>query len=293
MIRKIYRLHSPMFFFHNARITGDLNFSILFVTLCGFFKNKPVAKNMDLKSQINLDALPKHIAVIMDGNGRWAKQHGKPRVFGHRNGVKSVREVTEAAAELGVQYVTLYAFSTENWNRPQLEVTALMTLLVETLRKEINTLNKNNIRLKAIGDLKKLPSKTYKALLEGIENTKNNSRMTLVLALNYSAKWDILQATRKLADAVAQQELNSESIDETVFSNALSTQGIPDPELMIRTSGEARISNFLLWQLAYAELYFSPIFWPEFRKANLYEAIIDFQRRERRFGKTSEQLIKS
>lgn len=245
---------------------------------------------MDLKSQINLEKLPRHIAIIMDGNGRWAKQHGKPRVFGHRNGVKSVRESTEAAAELGIEYLTLYAFSTENWNRPQLEINALMTLLVETLRKEIDTLNKNNIRLKAIGDLSKLPEKTYKALLEGIAATSQNNRMTLVLALNYSARWEIVNAAKTLAKEVFNKQLNPAEIDEKTFENALSTHGIPDPELLIRTSGENRISNFLLWQIAYAELYFTPIFWPEFRKKNLYEAIIDFQKRERRFGKISEQL---
>lgn len=245
---------------------------------------------MDLKSQINLEKLPRHIAIIMDGNGRWAKQHGKPRVFGHRNGVKSVRETTEAAAELGVEYLTLYAFSTENWNRPQLEINALMTLLVETLRKEIDTLNKNNIRLKAIGDLSKLPEKTYKALLEGIAATSQNNRMTLVLALNYSARWEIVNAAKTLAKEVFNKQLNPAEIDEKTFENALSTHGIPDPELLVRTSGENRISNFLLWQIAYAELYFTPIFWPEFRKKNLYEAIIDFQKRERRFGKISEQL---
>lgn len=246
---------------------------------------------MDLKSHIDLKNLPRHIAIIMDGNGRWAKQHGKPRVFGHRNGVKAVRETTESAAELGIEYVTLYAFSTENWNRPQFEVNALMTLLVETLRKEINTLNKNNIRLKAIGDLEQLPKKSHKALLEGIENTKNNTRMTLVLALNYSAKWEILKAVKDLALQVENKQLKPTDIDEKTFSDALSTQGIPDPELLIRTSGESRISNFLLWQIAYAELYFTPIFWPEFNKQHLYEAIIDFQKRERRFGKTSEQVI--
>jgi undecaprenyl diphosphate synthase len=245
---------------------------------------------MDLKSQINLEKLPKHIAIIMDGNGRWAKQHGKPRVFGHRNGVKSVRETTEAAAELGVEYLTLYAFSTENWNRPQFEINALMTLLVETLRKEIHTLNKNNIRLQAIGDLSKLPEKTYKALIEGIEQTSQNSRMTLVLALNYSARWEILNATKILAEEVNKKQLTPADINEKTFEQALSTHGMPDPELLIRTSGETRISNFLLWQIAYAELYFTPIFWPEFRKNNLYEAILDFQKRERRFGKTSEQL---
>lgn len=246
---------------------------------------------MDFKSKINIDRLPKHIAVIMDGNGRWAKQHGKARVFGHKNGVKAVRETTEAAAELGVSYLTLYAFSTENWKRPKLEVNALMRLLVETLHKEIQTLNKNNIRLQAIGDLSKLPDKTHKALLEGIENTKNNTRMTLILALNYSAKWDILTASRNLAAQVKANELSLEDLNEEAFANALSTQGVPDPELLIRTSGESRLSNFLLWQIAYAELYFTDLFWPDFRKEHLYEAIVDYQSRERRFGKISEQIV--
>jgi len=245
---------------------------------------------MDLKSQVNLKKLPKHIAVIMDGNGRWAKEHGKPRVFGHRNGVTAVRETTEAAAELGVEYLTLYAFSTENWNRPRLEVNALMSLLVETLRNEINTLNENNIRLQAIGDLEKLPPKTHKALLEGIQNTQHNQRMTLVLALNYSAKWEILEATRKISQLVKAGQIDAEHINEELFSASLSTHGIPDPELLIRTSGESRLSNFLLWQIAYSELYFTDIFWPEFNKDAFYQAIIDFQNRERRFGKTSEQI---
>ena len=246
---------------------------------------------MDLKSQINFEKLPRHIAIIMDGNGRWAKQHGKPRVFGHRNGVTAVRETTEAAAELGVEYLTLYAFSTENWSRPKLEVSALMRLLVDTLHKEIDTLNKNDIRLQSIGDVSKLPEKTYKALLDGIENTKDNKRMTLVLALNYSAKWEITEASRRLAHRVLAGELSPEQIDETAFANALNTSGMPDPELLIRTSGETRLSNFLLWQIAYAELYFTPIFWPDFRKEHLYRAIIDFQKRERRFGKISEQVV--
>jgi len=225
---------------------------------------------MDLKSQVDLKKLPKHIAVIMDGNGRWAKEHGKPRVFGHRNGVTAVRETTEAAAELGVEYLTLYAFSTENWNRPRLEVNALMSLLVETLRNEINTLNENNIRLQAIGDLEKLPPKTHKALLEGIQNTQHNQRMTLVLALNYSAKWEILEATRKISALVKSKQINPEHINEELFSASLSTHGIPDPELLIRTSGETRLSNFLLWQIAYSELYFTDIFWPEFNKNAFY-----------------------
>jgi undecaprenyl diphosphate synthase len=246
---------------------------------------------MDLKQLIDTDRLPQHIAIIMDGNGRWAKQHGQPRVFGHHNGVKSVRETTEAAAEIGIKYLTLYAFSTENWGRPKYEVDALMTLLVDTLHKEIATLNKNNIRLQAIGDLSKLPSSTYRALLDGIANTSTNTRMTLVLALNYSAKWEILEATRQMAALVKEGKLELDQIDEATFANALSTRGIPDPELLIRTSGENRLSNFLLWQLAYAEFHFTPTMWPDFRKDHLFQAIIDFQNRERRFGKISEQVL--
>lgn len=246
---------------------------------------------MDLKSQINLEKLPRHIAVIMDGNGRWAKEHGMPRVFGHRNGVKAVRDTTEACAELGVEYLTLYAFSTENWNRPQTEVNALMTLLVETIKKEIKTLNDNSIRLRAIGDLSKLPTKSHKALLSAIEQTSRNNRMTLVLALNYSSHWEIVEAAKKLATQAQAGELRPEDINDAVFSNALATSGMPDPELLIRTSGEMRISNYLLWQIAYTELYFTPVRWPDFRRENLYEAILNFQQRERRFGKTSEQLV--
>ncbi len=249
-----------------------------------------MAENTALKTQIELDRLPKHVAIIMDGNGRWAKERGKPRVFGHHNGVTSVREVTEAAAEIGVEYLTLYAFSTENWNRPTLEVTALMTLLVQTIYGEVDTLNKNNIRLEAIGDLSRLPTKTHKALLDGIEKTKNNTRMTLVLALNYSAKWEILHSVKIIAEKVAAGELTPDQIDEATFEKGLSTHGIPDPELMIRTSGEHRLSNFLLWQLAYAEFYFTETFWPDFRKEDFFQAIIAYQNRERRFGKTSEQL---
>ncbi len=244
----------------------------------------------DLKSQIIPGNIPKHIAIIMDGNGRWAKQKGMPRVLGHHSGVKSVREVTEAAAEIGVGYLTLYAFSTENWNRPPAEVTALMTLLVETIKGEIRDLNKNGVRLTAIGDLEALPSASYRTLMQGIEATKNNTRITLVLALNYSAKWEILRATRLLAEQAQKGLLRPEDITENVFENALSTQGIPDPELLIRTSGETRISNFLLWQIAYAELYFTPVFWPDFGKKELFEAILSYQRRERRFGMTSEQI---
>lgn len=254
------------------------------------FEATQLAPMTDLKSLIIPDKVPRHIAIIMDGNGRWAKQKGMPRVLGHRSGVKSVREVTEAAGEVGVKYLTLYAFSTENWSRPPAEVTALMSLLVETIRGEIKDLNKNGVRLQAIGNLEALPKASYKALLEGIEKTKNNTRLTLVLALNYSAKWEILQATRLLAEQAAKGQLQPEDIDEQHFENALSTHGIPDPELLIRTSGETRISNFLLWQIAYAELYFTPVFWPDFGKKELFEAILSYQRRERRFGKISEQI---
>ncbi|MBN8683425.1 MAG: isoprenyl transferase [Chitinophagales bacterium] len=244
----------------------------------------------DLKSLIIPDKVPQHIAIIMDGNGRWAKEKGMPRVWGHRSGVKSVREVTEAAAEIGVRYLTLYAFSTENWSRPPAEVTALMGLLVETIRGEIKDLNKNGVRLMAIGDLSALPKASYNTLMDGIEATRNNSRVTLVLALNYSAKWEILRATRILAEKAQQGSLHPANIDEQTFESALSTYGIPDPELLIRTSGETRISNFLLWQIAYAELYFTPVFWPDFGREALFEAILNYQGRERRFGKTSEQL---
>jgi undecaprenyl diphosphate synthase len=244
----------------------------------------------DLKSQINPDKIPQHIAIIMDGNGRWAKQKGMPRVLGHHSGVKSVREVTEAAAQLGVKYLTLYAFSTENWNRPPAEVTALMNLLVETIKGEINDLNKNGVRLAAIGNIEALPPSTLKTLKEGIEKTKDNQRITLVLALNYSAKWEILHAARNLAEKVKAGSLDPADIDEAAFEHELSTHGMPDPELLIRTSGETRLSNFLLWQVAYAELYFTPVFWPDFGQKELYEAILSYQNRERRFGKISEQL---
>lgn len=243
-----------------------------------------------LKNQINLENLPKHVAVIMDGNGRWAKKIGKARIFGHRNGVKAVRETTEAAAELGVEHLTLYAFSTENWNRPKLEVNALMMLLVDTLKKEIDTLNKNNIKLNAIGDLTKLPKKTYKALMDGIENTKHNTRMTLHLALNYSSRWEILEATKKIAKLAHAGTLDPDHIDEAEYDKHLATAGTPDPELLIRTSGERRLSNYLLYQLAYTELYFTDNYWPEFRKEDFYKALIDFQMRERRFGMTGDQV---
>jgi len=242
------------------------------------------------KEDIIIDKLPQHIAVIMDGNGRWAKANNQPRVFGHKSGVKSVRVISEAAAELGVKYLTLYAFSTENWNRPKFEVNALMLLLVETIKKELKVLNKNNIKLQTIGDLSQLPDKSRKALENGVESTKNNSGLKLILAMNYSSRWEIVEASKKIARLCKDGELKVEDIDETVFENALTTKDIPDPELLIRTSGEQRISNYLLWQIAYTELYFTDVFWPDFGKEALYDAIIDYQQRERRFGKISEQL---
>ncbi len=248
---------------------------------------------MSLKDKIDLNRLPSHIAIIMDGNGRWAKEKGKNRIFGHSNGVESVRQVSECCAELGVKHMTLYAFSTENWNRPKLEVVALMELLVMTIRKETKTLMENNIRLKAIGNLNTLPSRCYNELMESIEITKNNTRMELVLALSYSGRDEIIQTTKKLATQVANGELKTEDISEELFSSHLFTHDMPDPELLIRTSGEHRISNFLLWQLAYTEFYFTEKYWPEFRKEDVYEAIINYQNRERRFGKTSEQVSSS
>ena len=245
---------------------------------------------MSLKEKIDLTRLPGHVAIIMDGNGRWAKQQGQHRVFGHVNGVTSVRETTEAAAELGINYLTLYAFSTENWNRPKNEVDALMELLVSTINKETKTLNDNDIRLLAIGNLASLPEKCYNELKQAMSKTSKNKRMSLVLALSYSSKWEILSAVKKMADDVKTKKINPDDISEKLFDSYLCTAGIPDPELMIRTSGEHRISNFLLWQMAYAELYFTDKLWPDFRKEDLYEAIVDYQKRERRFGKTSEQL---
>lgn len=238
---------------------------------------------------INKDNLPQHIAIIMDGNGRWAKQQGMPRLFGHRHGVKTVREIAEASAELGIKFLTLYAFSTENWNRPELEVKGLMNLLVETLKIELNALKKNKIRLRAIGDLSQLPEKTQQALMMGMDETNENNRMDLILALNYSSRWEILHAINQIARDASAGTLDL-PVNETDFSQHLSTRGIPDPELMIRTSGEYRISNFLLWQAAYTELHFTPVFWPDFTKKHLYEAILDYQGRQRRFGKTEEQL---
>jgi undecaprenyl diphosphate synthase len=245
---------------------------------------------LNYKEKIDIGKLPKHIAIIMDGNGRWARQRGEDRVMGHRSGVTSVRETVEAAAEIGVQYLTLYAFSTENWNRPQEEVVALMQLLVSTISLEVKTLNENNIRLLAIGDLDSLPTDCLTELNEAMKATAGNKRMNLVLALSYSSRWEILRAIRSIASGIEQKKLKASDVTEETFENYLCTSGFPEPELMIRTSGEHRISNFLLWQLAYAEFYFTEKLWPDFRKEDLYEAIVDYQGRERRFGKTSAQL---
>ncbi len=240
---------------------------------------------------LNNDNIPQHVAIIMDGNGRWAKKRGAMRLFGHTTAIKSVREVTEAAASMGIKYLTLYTFSTENWNRPQPEVQALMSLLVSSIRQELNTLLNNNIRLKAIGALGTLPKLCQSELNEAIERTKDNDRMTLVLALSYSGHWEILSAVNAIIEDIAEGKLPAQPIDGSTFEHYLKTDGIPPPELLIRTSGEKRISNFLLWQIAYSELYFTDVLWPDFRKEHLQVAIADYQNRERRFGKTSEQLI--
>ena len=236
--------------------------------------------------EIDKTNLPKHIAITMDGNGRWAKTKGKLRLFGHKNGVKAVRDTVEAAAEIGIEFLTLYAFSTENWKRPESEVNALMTLLVSAISKETTTLMDNNIRLSTIGDTDSLPSKAKKEFLQAIEKTKNNSRMTLVLALSYSGRWDIINAV----NTIVKEDNVNRDITEEEFQQYLTTKSVPDPELLIRTSGEYRISNFLLWQIAYSELYFTDTLWPDFSKEDLEKAILDYQSRERRFGKTSEQI---
>ncbi|HUR11327.1 MAG TPA: isoprenyl transferase [Flavitalea sp.] len=243
-----------------------------------------------LKGQIDLHKLPRHIAIIMDGNGRWATEKGHDRLYGHFHGVESVRDIVEGCAELGVQYLTLYAFSTENWERPQYEVSGLMELLVETIRKETETLNKNKIRLHVIGDIKMLPAYAQKELDESIQITSVNTGLNLIMALSYSSRWELVEAVKAIAKDVHEGKIKTESITQDTLQHYLCTGNFPDPELMVRTSGEYRVSNFLLYQIAYAELYFTNVLWPDFRKENLYEAILDFQRRERRFGKTSEQL---
>ena len=245
---------------------------------------------MQLREQIDSNKLPSHVAIIMDGNGRWAQHRGLDRIFGHQQGVNAVREVIETAAELEIAYLTLYAFSNENWGRPDEEVSALMDIMIQSLSKETDTLLKNNIRLKAIGDMERLADDVKERLFETIKLTSLSTGLTLIIALSYSSRWEITNAARKISNDVKNGTLNLNSITEEHFEKYLMTYGIPDPELMIRTSGELRISNFLLWQVAYAELYFTETLWPDFGKDNFYTAIIDFQKRERRFGKTSEQV---
>jgi len=245
---------------------------------------------MNQLESIQTKRLPKHVAIIMDGNGRWAKQQGMMRTFGHENGAKAVREVVEGSAEIGIENLTLYAFSTENWKRPKYEIDTLMKLLISSLRKEIKTLHENNIKLSAIGTLDTLPAKVHKELLEVIEKTKNNSRMTLTIALSYGSREELIHTIKEISIKVKNNIISPEKIDESIINEHLYTRNLPDVDLLIRTSGEQRISNFLLWQIAYAELYFTEILWPDFTKQHLHEAIIEYQKRERRFGKTSEQL---
>ncbi len=245
---------------------------------------------MNHQEKIDAGKLPRHIAIIMDGNGRWAKEKGKDRLFGHYSGVESVRNIVEGCAELGIEYLTLYAFSTENWDRPKDEVMGLMELLVQTIKQEVPTLNKNNIKLHVIGDTDLLPESARKELFEACDETKPNTGLNLIMALSYSSRWEIIHAIKQLASEVKEGKIGPGEITNEMFEQNLCTAGFPDPELMIRTSGEYRISNFLLYQLAYAELYFTDTLWPDFRKENLYEAIADYQNRERRFGKISEQL---
>jgi undecaprenyl diphosphate synthase len=242
------------------------------------------------KEDVNLDRLPGHVAIIMDGNGRWAKKRGNQRIFGHKNGVKAVRDTVEAAAELGLGYLTLYAFSTENWSRPKAEIDALMTLLISTINAETKTLMDNNVRLLTIGDTTSLPKNVADKLASAMEITSENTGLKLVLALSYSSRWEIVEAVKKIARDVKEHKIDINTIDDCFFSNFLNTSGIPEPELLIRTSGELRVSNFLLWQIAYTELYFTDVLWPDFRKKDFYDALIDYQNRERRFGKVSEQI---
>ena len=242
------------------------------------------------KEHIDFNNLPRHVAVIMDGNGRWAKKKGAMRIFGHRNAVQAVKDITEGCGELGIKYLTLYAFSTENWARPKEEIEGLMELLVNTLKQEIKTLMDNQVKLNTIGDTSHLPGDCQKNLAWAIDKTKNNSGLTLVLALSYSGRWEIIKGIKALAEDLKKEKIQTADITEKLFENYLQTSGIPDPELLIRTSGELRVSNFLLWQIAYTELYITPTLWPDFRKEHLYEAIWAYQQRERRFGKTSEQM---
>jgi undecaprenyl diphosphate synthase len=254
------------------------------------FAAKTLFGMQELLDKIDKQRLPKHIAIIMDGNGRWAEEKGEDRLFGHFHGVESVRNIVEGSAELGIGFLTLYAFSTENWDRPQNEVDGLMALLVDTIRKEVPILNKNNIKLHVIGDMKMLPAFAYKELMEALEMTSHNTGLNLIMALSYSSRWELNNAVKNIGLDVKSGKLDPENIDQHTLQQYLTTSNFPDPELMIRTSGEYRISNFLLYQLAYAELYFTNTRWPDFRKENLYEAILDFQNRERRFGKTGKQV---
>lgn len=248
---------------------------------------------MSLIEEVKKDKLPRHVAIIMDGNGRWAKSHGEDRSAGHREGVVSVRKVVEAAVAVGLEYLTVYTFSTENWNRPDEEVNALMSLMVTAIHRETPDLMKNNVRLMAIGDMMRLPEDVRNTLNECIRQTSVNTGTTLVLALSYSARWEIVQAAKRIADDVRSERVSLNDVDEDLFSSYLTTENVPDPDLLIRTGGEKRISNFLLWQLSYAEFYFTDIYWPDFRETEFYEAILSYQHRERRFGKTSEQITKS
>ena len=246
--------------------------------------------NMSLKETVDLERLPKHIAIIMDGNGRWAKKNGMDRLMGHKEGVVSVRKITEATGRLGIDYLTLYTFSTENWNRPKEEIDSLMTLMITAIKNESEDLMTNNVRLSIIGDIKRLPPETCESLIDVIERTSKNTGLNLTLALSYSSRWEITEAVKKISSAIKNGSLNIEQISEKTVSENLATNGTPDPDLLIRTGGEQRISNYLLWQLAYTELYFTDIFWPDFREEDLYAAIVDYQQRERRFGKTKEQI---
>jgi len=276
------------------KVQLEIQFCPLTIACCQlkYYLRAPNTVMESLKDQIDLNRLPRHIAIIMDGNGRWAKEQGQDRLYGHFHGVESVRNIVEGCAELRIQYLTLYAFSTENWDRPEYEVVGLMELLVKTIQKELEDLHKNNIKLHVIGDLNMLPNYARAELMDALKTTEKNTGLNLIMALSYSGRWELLNAVKNIAHDVKKDKLQVEQIDQETLQQYLATSGFPDPELMIRTSGEYRISNFLLYQLAYAELYFTHVRWPDFRKENLYEAILDFQNRERRFGKTGEQLKK-
>lgn len=264
---------------------------MIFVLLRPCTGKAGTSHGMEPSSLIDTNKLPQHIAIIMDGNGRWAEERGQDRLFGHLNGVESVRNVVEGAAELGVKYLTLYAFSTENWERPPYEVSGLMELLVETIKKEVPTLNKNNIRLQVIGDVDMLPDNARNELKQAIADTAQNNGLTLILALSYSSRWEIVHAIQQMAADIASGKITVQQVDKDYFEGLLCTAGLPDPELLIRTGGEIRVSNFLLYQIAYAELYFTEVKWPDFRKNHLFDAIVDFQHRQRRFGKTGKQVM--